>query len=74
MPRHQDLNWKGLDFKSDVYDGLMAIDREKGKEEAESQKELFASFEDRLPPEMEAQRKALLTRLAEAPAVWHVTV
>ena len=46
---------------------VQEIDREKGKEEAESQKELFASFEDKLPPEMEAQRKALLTRLAEAP-------
>ncbi len=72
MPRHQDLNWQGLDFKSDVYDGLMAIDREKGREEVESQKELFESFEDKLPPEMEAQRKALLARLAEAPAVWRV--
>jgi phosphoenolpyruvate carboxykinase (GTP) len=72
MPRHQDLNWQGLDFKSDVYDGLMAIDREKGREEAESQKELFDSFEDKLPAEMEAQRKALLDRLAEAPAVWRV--
>jgi phosphoenolpyruvate carboxykinase (GTP) len=50
----------------------MAIDREKGKEEAESQKELFESFDDKLPPEMEAQRKALLARLAEAPAVWRV--
>jgi len=72
MPRHQDLNWQGLDFKSDVYDGLMAIDREKGREEVESQKELFDSFEDKLPPEMEVQRKALLARLAEAPAVWRV--
>ena len=73
MPRHQDLNWQGLDFKSDVYDGLMAIDRDKGREEAESQKELFDSFADRLPPEMESQRQALLTRLADAPSVWRVT-
>jgi phosphoenolpyruvate carboxykinase (GTP) len=73
MPRHQDLNWNGLDFQPDTYDRLMAIDREKGREEAESQKELFASFADRLPPEMEAQRKALLSRLDRAPAVWRVS-
>jgi phosphoenolpyruvate carboxykinase (GTP) len=73
MPRHQDLNWRGLDFQSDTYERLMAIDREKGRAEAESQKELFASFADRLPPEMEAQRKALLTRLDSAPAVWRVS-
>ncbi len=70
MPRHQDLNWRGIDFKSDLFDGLMAIDREEGREEAESQRELFDSFAERLPPEMESQRKALLARLANSPAVW----
>jgi len=72
MPRHQDINWRGLDFRSDTYDRLMTIDRDKGLGEAESQKELFASFADRLPPEMEAQRRALLARLDDAPAIWRV--
>ena len=72
MPRHQDINWRGLDFRSDAYDRLMTIDRDKGLGEAESQKELFASFADRLPPEMEAQRRALLARLDDAPAIWRV--
>jgi phosphoenolpyruvate carboxykinase (GTP) len=73
MPSHQDLNWRGLDFQTDTYDRLMAIDREKGREEVESQKELFESFADRLPPEMEMQRKALLSRLDRAPAVWRLS-
>ncbi len=73
MPRHQDLIWDGLDFAADDYSGIMDIDREKGLEEAEAQKELFDSFEDRLPPEMEAQRQALKERLSSAPVVWQIS-
>jgi phosphoenolpyruvate carboxykinase (GTP) len=72
MPRRQDLNWHGLEFKPDQYDRLMEIDREKGRQEAEAQTELFGRFGGKLPPEMETQRKALLSRLQSAPAVWHV--
>jgi phosphoenolpyruvate carboxykinase (GTP) len=73
MPRHQDLIWDGLDFAADEYSGIMNIDREKGLEEAEAQKELFDSFEDRLPPEMEAQRQELKERLDKAPEVWQIS-
>ena len=72
MPRHQDLNWSGLDFEAGDFSGIMDIDREKGLEEAEAQKELFDSFADRLPPEMEAQRQALKERLDKAPTTWLV--
>jgi len=73
MPRHQDLIWDGLDFAADEFSGIMNIDREKGLEEAEAQKELFDSFEDRLPPEMEAQRQELKERLDKAPEVWQIS-
>ena len=73
MPRHQDLIWDGLDFAADEYSGIMNIDRERGLEEAEAQKELFDSFEDRLPPEMEAQRQELKERLDKAPEVWQIS-
>ena len=72
MPRHQDLNWQGLDFAPSAFSKIMDIDREEGKREAENQKELFESFDAKLPDEMERQRKALLQRLDEAPEVWHV--
>ena len=72
MPRHQDLNWRGLDFHADDFSGIMDIDRGRGLEEADSQKELFDSFEDRLPPEMETQRQALKNRLAKSPDQWQV--
>lgn len=70
MPRYQDLNWAGLDFSSDAFSGIMDLASEDGSQEAESQKELFDSFADRLPGEMEAQRQALLSDMEGAPEVW----
>ena len=72
MPRHQDLNWRGLDFHVDDFSGIMDIDRARGLEEAEAQTELFESFEDRLPPEMETQRQALKDRLTKSSDQWQV--
>jgi len=73
QPRHQDINWTGLDFGAGDFGGIMDIERAGGTEEAEAQKELFESFADRLPPEMESQRLALAERLQTAPEVWHVS-
>lgn len=73
QPRHQDINWTGLDFGAGDFGGIMDIERAGGTEEAEAQKELFESFADRLPPEMESQRLALAERLQTAPDVWHVS-
>ncbi|MDE0781063.1 MAG: phosphoenolpyruvate carboxykinase (GTP) [Alphaproteobacteria bacterium] len=70
MPRYQDLNWSGLDFSSDDFSGIMDLAREDGSREAETQKELFDSFAGRLPEEMEAQRQALLSDMADAPDIW----
>jgi phosphoenolpyruvate carboxykinase (GTP) len=70
MPRYQDLNWTGLDFDEAAFDSIMTVDRAACQNEAEAQKELFDSFGDRLPPELEAQRQALLATFAAAPQVW----
>lgn len=70
MPRYQDLNWTGLDFSSDAFSGIMDLARDDGSQEAESQKELFDSFAERLPEEMEAQRQALLSDMEGAPEIW----
>ena len=72
MPRYQDLNWQGLDFTEDAFHGIMDLSREDGSNEAEAQKELFDSFADRLPAEMEAQRQALLSHMEGAPEVWRI--
>ena len=70
MPRHQDLNWKGLDFGAGQFHSIMDIDRNEGLNEAANQKELFDWFGDRLPSEMERQRRSLAQRLESAPALW----
>ena len=72
QPQHQDINWTGLDFGVGDFGGIMDIERAGGAEEAEALKEYFESFEDRLPPEMEAQRQALAQRMQTAPDIWHV--
>ncbi|MDP6516846.1 MAG: phosphoenolpyruvate carboxykinase (GTP), partial [Alphaproteobacteria bacterium] len=72
MPRYQDINWNGLDFGSEAYRGIMDIDCEAGRREAEAQRALFEKFEDRLPPQLEVQRQALADRLAELPNMWRL--
>jgi phosphoenolpyruvate carboxykinase (GTP) len=71
MPRHQDLNWEGLDFSLSDFNNIMSVDREKGFNEVNAQKELFDSFGDQLPSEMESQRENLELRLKNSPPVWH---
>ena len=70
MPRYQDLNWNGLDFDEPAFNSIMTLDRSAGQNEAEAQKEMFDSFGDRLPPEMEAQRQSLMATFADAPEIW----
>ena len=70
MPRHQDLNWNGLDFCSEDFNNIMSIDRDRGIEEANAQHELFVEFGEKLPTELERQRQALKGRLKAAPPVW----
>jgi phosphoenolpyruvate carboxykinase (GTP) len=70
MPRYQDLNWQGLNFSEADFHSIMTVDRAASEHEAEAQRELFDSFGDKLPPEMEVERQALLAAFADAPAVW----
>ncbi len=72
MPRHQDLTWAGLEFSSDRFHGIMAIDRAEAMGEVENQAKLFRRFGERLPAELERQRQDLAGRLASAPAVWQL--
>ena len=70
MPRYNDLTWDGLDFTKESYRKITDIDRAEALSEADAQKEHFAEFGSRLPPAMEQERKALIKRLDDAPAVW----
>lgn len=72
MPKREDLNWNGIQYDAKRFYELMQVEREAAKAEGEEQKEYFAKFGDKLPPEMERQRKLLLERLVKAPEIWRL--
>jgi len=70
MPRHQDINWQGLEYDPDTFYELMEVDRENAKHDATSHEELFDKFFDRLPKEFIHHRELLKSRLWRSPEVW----
>ncbi len=70
MPRYEDIDWSGLDFPSETYYELMAVDREAGTQEAHAHEELFDKFFDRLPKEFIYERELLRSRLWRSPDHW----
>jgi len=74
VPPYEALNWDGLSFPRERYLEIMNIDRERARQEANDQEELFTRFGDRLPREMEIERELLLSRLYHSPPVWDLGV
>ena len=70
MPTYEGITWAGLDFSKDKYLNIMNINRDGLLAEAAEIKTYFATFGNHLPPELEAQRKALEERAGSAPQVW----
>jgi len=70
MPRYQDITWKGLEYPEDAFLRLMEIRRSEVLAEAQEIQGHFAKFGDRLPAELESQRRSLEERSAGGPAVW----
>ncbi|MCK6546391.1 phosphoenolpyruvate carboxykinase (GTP) [Myxococcota bacterium] len=70
MPRHEDLNWEGLNFDPKTFYELMTISRVSGSNEAKSHEELFDLFFDRLPKEFIHERELLRSRLWRSPEHW----
>jgi phosphoenolpyruvate carboxykinase (GTP) len=70
MPTYEEMTWAGLDFSKDKYLNIMNISRDGALAEAAEIKTYFATFGNHLPPELEAQRKALEERAGAAPQVW----
>jgi phosphoenolpyruvate carboxykinase (GTP) len=70
MPSYEDMYWNGLDFPKERYRRISDVDRAEALEEAEDQADYFALFGDRMPGELEQQRKDLIRRLRSAPPVW----
>jgi phosphoenolpyruvate carboxykinase (GTP) len=72
MPRYEDLEWKGLNYKPDTFYGLMAVGRTAGTLEAHAHEELFDRFFDRLPKEFVFERELLRSRLWRSPERWEL--
>jgi phosphoenolpyruvate carboxykinase (GTP) len=72
MPRHEDIEWKGLDFPADKYYNLMAVGRDAGAAEAHAHEEEFDQFFDRLPKEFIFERELLRSRLWRSPDRWEL--
>ena len=71
MPRHQDLNWKGLEsFTEDDFYACMAVDRAEWDAELLQVEELFMRLHTRLPEEMRAIRALTAGALWRSPDYW----
>ena len=72
MPRHEDIEWNGLDFPADKFFDLMAVGRDAGAAEAQAHEEQFDQFSDRLPEEFIFERELLRSRLRRSPDRWEL--
>ena len=57
VPKYQDINWDGLDFKQESFNKLMEVRPETMRREASELKEYFAQYSDTLPASFEAARQ-----------------
>lgn len=62
MPRYSDLNWHGIDFSQEKFRTLTEVTGAGASAEAEDLKEFFKRFGDRLPKDLELERRALEQR------------
>ena len=63
VPKPEDINLEGCGVDEETLKGLLNVDTETWKKEAEGIKEFYKKFGDRLPKELEAELAALESRL-----------
>jgi phosphoenolpyruvate carboxykinase (GTP) len=64
MPRYKDIDWNGLEFTQKQFEDVMNIDAELWKKEIQLHEELFLSLQDKLPKELNAMCKQLLSKIS----------
>ena len=72
MPRHEDINWTGLEYDKNKFYELMSIGKDAGTAEAHAHEVLFDRFFDRLPKEFIYERQLLRGRLWRSPDHWEL--
>ena len=65
VPKPEDINLEGCSVDEETLKGLLNVDTETWKKEAEGIKEFYKKFGDRLPKELEEELEALESRLNE---------
>lgn len=63
VPKPEDINLEGCGVDKETLKGLLNVDTETWKKEAEGIKEFYKKFGDRLPKELEAELASLESRL-----------
>lgn len=63
VPKPEDINLEGCSVDEETLKGLLNVDNETWKKEAEGIKEFYKKFGDRLPKELEEELSALESRL-----------
>lgn len=63
VPKPEDINLEGCSVDEETLKGLLKVDTETWKKEAEGIKEFYKKFGDRLPKELEEELAALESRL-----------
>lgn len=63
VPKPEDINLEGCGVDEETLKGLLNVDTETWKKEAEGIKEFYKKFGDKLPKELEAELGALESRL-----------
>lgn len=63
VPKPEDINLEGCGVDKETLKGLLNVDTETWKKEAEGIKEFYKKFGDRLPKELNAELSALESRL-----------
>ena len=63
VPKPEDINLEGCSVDEETLKGLLNVDNETWKKEAEGIKEFYKKFGDRLPKELEEELAALESRL-----------
>ena len=63
VPKPEDINLEGCSVDEETLKGLLNVDTETWKKEAEGIKEFYKKFGDRLPKELEEELAALASRL-----------
>jgi phosphoenolpyruvate carboxykinase (GTP) len=64
VPRHEDLDWRGLDYPPARFEELMAENPSTLGDQVHSNDEFFAALGDKFPPELKAEEEETLRQLA----------